>query len=192
MGFCSGSVRADEVQSAKVGKVKQIQKWYACIHSDHSLKMQVIQAKTGLPYEPKLIRYTNSEGELKRVRVELQSDFGVTHESYYFHKGRLVYIEASDEFRQFVGVEKIKTEQSQTIHVASRQRYSFEGDKCIQALGKQAEAKQASDLKPLLLKAEDIPFDAAEGESEYHKKAVLVSQIKSVSDLKEFVATYTK
>ena len=76
--------------------------------------------------------------------------------------------------------------------MASQQRYYFKGEECVLSLEKQAEAKLSHDLKELLLKAENVPFDAAEGENEYLRKAQMVSQIKDESDLKKFVATFTK
>ncbi|GEM_PF-4460713 len=192
MGLSCAAVQAGEGAKNNEAQIKQIQKRYDAIESDQSLKRQLIQAKTELPYEPKLIRFTDAEGELKKIQIELQSDHGFTHESYFFHQGRLFFIYAVDEYWQFVGADKNKTGSPETMDVGSQQRYYFEGDKCIRALEKQAETKQADQLRALLKKAENKPLEVGLGAAEYQQKAILVSKIKSVADLEKFIEQYTK
>ena len=104
----------------------------------------------------------------------------------------MFFIYAADEYWQFVGTEKNKNEQSETIDVGSQQRYYFEGDKCISALEKQVETKQADQLRELLKKAKNKPLEVGLGAAEYQQKAILVSEIKSVADLEKFIERYTK
>lgn len=195
VGLFSASAQVAEVEEVAKNDqatIKQIQKWYGAIQADAALKRQVIQAKTELPYEPKLIRFTNAAGELKKIQIELQSDHGFTHESYYFHEGSLFFIYAADEYWQFVGTEKIKDGQSETIDVGARQRYYFDGGKCIRAVEKQVETKQADQLRELLKKAKNKPLEVGLGAAEYQRKALLVSKIKSVADLEKFLEQFTK
>lgn len=183
---CAASLADDGVEK----KLKLIRGWYDSIESDKSLKQQVIQAKTELPYEPKLIRFITKDGELKKLQIELQSDHGFTHESYYFHEGDLFFIYSADEYWQFAGTGK--EAEPETIDVGAQQRFYFDGGTCIRALGKQIETKDGGKLRELLKKAENKPLEVGLGAEEYVRKAELVSKIKSVEDLQTFVATYTK
>jgi len=192
IGLICAAAQAGEDGPSDDAQIKQIQKRYDAIESDQSLKRQLIQAQTELPYEPKLIRFTNADGELKKIQIELQSDHGFTHESYYFHHGRLFFIYAADEYWQFVGTGKNKNDSSETVDIGSQQRYYFEEGKCIRALEKQVETKQADQLRALLKKAENRPLEVELGAAEYQRKAILVSKIKSVADLEKFITEYTK
>ncbi|NWK54508.1 hypothetical protein HW115_02720 [Verrucomicrobiaceae bacterium N1E253] len=175
-------------------QIKRIKKWYQQIESDKSLKKQVIEAKSELPYEPKMIRYTRADGELKKLQIELLSDHGFTHETYYFHEGELFFIYAVDEYWQFVPSEngEVDPERPETLDVGSQQRYYFSKGKCIRALEKQAETREGEKLRQLLKEAENKPLDVDLGAAEYVQKAKLVSEIKTLKELNAFLEQFTK
>lgn len=186
----AGLLVAGEKEVHEKEVIAQIRKWYNVIQSDKTLKKQEVQAVSELPYEPKLVRYTDKDGALKKLEIELQSDHGFTHESYYFEKGELFFIYAVDEYWQFAP--DSDPEKPTTIDVGSQQRYYFEGDQCIRALEKQVETSNGEKLRELLAKAENKPLEVGLGAAEYVRKAKLVSKIKTVSDLERFISTYTK
>jgi len=179
-----------EVSPGKVeAKVLEIRRLARAIDADKSLKQVVLQAGLRASFDPKLTRFTTSDGEVKKLAVMVKGDHGVTREIYYFHEDFLFFIKAEDEFWQFEDISKMtgKKSDAPTVNVVSRLWYYYEGGRCIRVAEKEVEAKEEKGLVNQLKKVKNTTLEIGPAAAMYQKQSSLIRGIVNEATLKAYL-----
>ena len=188
LGFLVFTLLSDFTQAANEAEIKQIRQWYNQIQSDVSLKKTMIN--TGEDEEPHgvtLTRYENASGELKKLYLSSGSDHGADDVTYYYQEGSLFFIYSAYQSWSFTQGTTADG-QTATIDRGGQSRYYFAGGKCVKALGKTVQTKEADKLTALLKKAENKPIAHHDVAPLYLKKSKMLAQVKNREGLEKFLS----
>lgn len=169
-------------------ELKQIRQWYNQVQGDKSLKKTII--KTGEDEEPHgvtVTHYATASGELRKLHIASGGEHGGEDVTYYYQDGSLFFIYSAYQSWRFTGKTKADG-QTGTIDSGGQSRYYFAGGKCIKALGKNAQTKDADNLAELLEKAESQPIVHHDTAPAYLKKSKVLAQVKNRADLEKFLS----
>jgi len=172
-------------------KVEELRKLAQKIDSNANATLKKVVLQTGLrpSFDPKLTRFTTTDGEVAKLEVEVKGDRGITNETYYFHKGNLFFIKAGDQYWQFEDISKTEGKESDapTIHIASRLRYYYDHDVCIRVVEKHIESKNKKGLETELKQVKNEAIEIGPAATMYQEKSSSIREIKSQEDLKNYL-----
>jgi hypothetical protein len=178
-GLVAGGLQADEKS-----QIAQIRKWYGEIEGDKSLKKT--SYKWGEePHTATLTRYVSQTGELKKLVLEAGGEHGHGSTSYYFDKGRLFFVYDASESWYITGGNEDGTK-TETTDIGRQYRYYFHEGKCIRALAKTVQTKDASKLRELMKKAENEPMVHHDTAPKVLEKALALSKVTSAEALERY------
>lgn len=179
---------SDFTQAANEAEIKQIRRWYNQIQGDASLKQTVI--KTGEDEDPHgvtLTRYENASGELKKLHISSGGDHGGEDVTYYYQDGSLFFVYSAYQSWRFTQGTNANG-QTATIDSSGQSRYYFAGGKCVKALGKNVQTKDADKLAALLKKAVNEPIAHHDTAPLHLKKSKMLAQVKNREGLEKFLS----
>lgn len=168
--------------------IKLIRQWYGEIQGDASLKKTVYTtSEDEEPHRVTVTRYSTSKGELRKLHVSYGGEHGGENVTYYYKVGGLFFVYLAYESWHFTG-EKRADGMSETMNMGAQSRYYFVDGKCIKALGKRVQSKNADLLPTLLKKAKNEPIVHHDTAPEFLKKSRSLAQIRSNKDLERYLS----
>ena len=140
-----------------------------------------------MPHGVTLTRYTSATGVLKKLSISSGSDHGGEDVTYYYKEGSLFFIYSAYQSWRFSG-ETRADGQTETIDMGGQSRYYFASGKCIKALEKNVQTKDAGKLAGLLKKAENQPIVYHDTAPVYLKKSKVLAQVKDREGLERYLS----